>query len=262
MNLPQTITAMGKDHLLLLIFDAIEVHGPQCSLNHIDVSRIEDFSQLFMYSPFIGDISGWNVSNATSFREMFMKSVFAGDISKWDTSNVLDMSQMFRQSSFSGDISRWDVGQATSVHGMFRDCPFEGDLSRWQFSPYAHPSSLVNFVAQASPKPRPLLRLPPDLPTRCFNLFSSLQAMHVWLAHQPMGRYHWDALLMMGPRTQEMAPWATAEMLGMVQAYFGLFPDAQLHPNPEHARALMHAWNNRGLANELIVPQGGFELVF
>lgn len=78
------------------------------------------------------------------------------------------------------------------MHGMFRDCPFEGDLSRWQFSPYAHPSSLVNFVAQASPKPRPLLRLPPDLPTRCFNLFSSLQAMHVWLAHQPMGRYHWD----------------------------------------------------------------------
>ena len=106
MNLPQTITAMGKDHLLLLIFDAIEVHGPQCSLNHIDVSSIEDFSQLFMYSPFIGDISGWNVSNATSFREMFMKSVFAGDISKWDTSNVLDMSQMFRQSSFSCDISR------------------------------------------------------------------------------------------------------------------------------------------------------------
>ena len=98
--------ATSLEHLQTLIAHAIAKDGYQASLNHIDVSRIEDFSQLFMYSPFIGDISGWNVSNATSFREMFMKSVFAGDISKWDTSNVLDMSQMFRQSSFSGDISR------------------------------------------------------------------------------------------------------------------------------------------------------------
>lgn len=259
MSQKYTIVVEGRDHLNLLIIDAIENKGPQCSLNHLDVSRVEDFSKLFTYSPFNGDISKWNVSNATSFREMFMKSVFNGDISGWDTSNVLDMSQMFRQSSFSGDVSKWNVDQVTRVHGMFRDCPFEGDLSQWRLSPHAHSAYMANFVAQAMPTPRPSLRLPKDLPTRCLNLFSSPQAMHMWLAQQPMGRYHWDALHVMGPKTEELAPWATQAMLDTVQAYFALVPQARLEPSPEHSWALLRAWEARSNANDAYTPNEGFD---
>ncbi len=35
----------------------VQQHGPQCSLNHIDVSCIEDMNGLFANSPFNGDIS-------------------------------------------------------------------------------------------------------------------------------------------------------------------------------------------------------------
>ncbi len=262
MSQEYTIVVEGRDHLNLLILDAIENKGPRCSLNHLDVSRVEDFSKLFMYSPFNGDISKWNVSNATSFREMFMKSVFNGDISQWDTSNVLDMSQMFRQSTFAGDVSGWDVGQVTRIHGMFQNSAFEGDLSKWQLSPHAHSAYMSHFVGQATPTPRPGLRLPPDLPTRCLNLFTSPQGMFLWLAHQPMGRYHWDALHVMGPKTEALAPWATQDMLDTVQAYFALVPQARLEPSPEHSWALLHAWQARGRANEQIEPTGGFDHSF
>ena len=252
--------AVDKAHLRELVLDAIATYGPQCNLNHIDVSRVEDFSKLFALSPFDGDISQWNTENATSFREMFMGSSFNGDVSKWNTANVLDTTQMFRSSAFAGNVEHWDVGQVYKANSMFRDCPFEGDLSKWTFSPYLQPAYLSDFVAHETPGPRPKLLLPPNLPTRCLRLFTSPQAMFVWLEQQPMGRYHWDALLVMGPSTQDLAPWATVEMLDTVRSYLALCPDARLHPTPAHANALMQAWESRGQVNECLTPSGGFEI--
>ena len=74
----------NKEELIDIIIKEIEENGPDCSLNHIDVSNITDMSCLFMggvswkytdghpvLSKFDGDISGWNVSNVTNMNFMF-----------------------------------------------------------------------------------------------------------------------------------------------------------------------------------------------
>ena len=78
-----------------IIEDRISKEGPNCYLNDIDVSLIEDMSYIFFCSKFDGDISDWNVSNVENMLGMFAYSKFNGDISKWDTSNVTDMTVVF-----------------------------------------------------------------------------------------------------------------------------------------------------------------------
>ena len=75
----------NKQHLLDLIQDNIYIRGHDCSLNHLDISKLTDLSGVFR------------------------KSAFNGDISKWETSQVMDMHSMFYRSEFNGDISKWDV---------------------------------------------------------------------------------------------------------------------------------------------------------
>ena len=99
-----------KEELIDLIIKEIEVNGPTCSLNHIDVSNIDDMSYFFLggtkeiwkdhpvLSSFDGDISNWDVSNVTNMEFMFCRCKYSGkhgDISNWDVSNVTDMSYMF-----------------------------------------------------------------------------------------------------------------------------------------------------------------------
>ena len=66
--------------------------------------------------------------------------------------------------------------------------------------------------------------------------------------------------LPLGPQTQELAPWATQEMLDTVQAYFALVPQARMEPCPEHSWALMHAWQARGHASDAYSPTDGFDV--
>ena len=119
------MTPKTKEELLKIIKSVIAKNGNECSLNHIDVSKITDMSNLFNKSEFNGDISKWDVSNVTDMRQMFAQSDFNKDISDWDVSNVTNMSYMFYKSKFNSDISNWDVYNVTNYDGMFERCPLD-----------------------------------------------------------------------------------------------------------------------------------------
>ena len=108
-----------KIELDKIIKSRISKEGPNCDLNDIDVSLIEDMASLFYGSPFNGDISKWNVSNVINMSYMFEESQFNGDISNWDVSKVKYMAEMFSGSNFNGDISRWNVSNVAIMSHMF-----------------------------------------------------------------------------------------------------------------------------------------------
>ena len=155
-----TLNPKTKEQLRALIDSLVGLEGVFCDLNHIDISGVDDFTELFYRSPFMGDISGWNVSHVRCMRGMFEQSKFTTQfqplgLSRWDVSGVTDMSRMFNRSAFDGDLSQWkfpalrsasnmfayasfngdiadwDVSQLQNMQGMFRYSVFKGDLSRW-----------------------------------------------------------------------------------------------------------------------------------
>ena len=102
-----TLFPKTKDELLEMIKNEISKNGNECSLNHIDVSKITDMSKLFSFSNFDGDISGWNTSNVTNMNRMFLASEFNGDISNWNVSSVTDMRYIFRDSLLENNPPKW-----------------------------------------------------------------------------------------------------------------------------------------------------------
>ena len=114
-----TIVAQSKEHLQQLIAQCIAKDGPTCSLNHLDVSNIQDMESLFQGSPFNGDISEWDVAKVKNMCARLYESHFNCDISSWDVSSATNMGDMFGQGAFNGDISQWDISKVESTTRMF-----------------------------------------------------------------------------------------------------------------------------------------------
>ena len=56
-----TLFPKSKEELEKMIESEIDKNGNECSLNHINVSKITDMADLFFGSKFNGDISDWDV---------------------------------------------------------------------------------------------------------------------------------------------------------------------------------------------------------
>ncbi len=142
-NVEYTLFPKSNMELKRMVDNEIKNNGSTCSLNHIDVSDITDFNNVFAYQRFNGDISGWDVSNAKTMTQMFLYSDYTGengDISDWDVSSVVSMDAMFMNTNYTGDISQWDVSNVENMHYMFNTSKFNGDLSNWNIS------SVVNIA--------------------------------------------------------------------------------------------------------------------
>ena len=132
----------------------IELRGPECSLNDVDVSNqkmmcYEDEESVnygvFEESPFNGDISGWDVSSVENMDLMFWNAKsFNQDISRWNVSNVENMKNMFWGAiSFNQPLDKWDVSSVKNMRDMFRYATsFNQDISRWNVSSVENMNSM------------------------------------------------------------------------------------------------------------------------
>ena len=109
----------------------IDKYGWDADLNHINVSRVTDFSKIFENLEFTGDISKWDVSSGEVFTDMFANSAFNSNIGEWDMSRAVYLSGMFRGSSFNRDIGLWNTGNVRYMNDMFACSVFDRDISAW-----------------------------------------------------------------------------------------------------------------------------------
>ena len=72
-----------RKELKNLVNKLIKERGNNTDLNDINTSEITDMHTLFIYSPFNGDISNWDVSNVEDMLYMFYDSPLQKNPPKW-----------------------------------------------------------------------------------------------------------------------------------------------------------------------------------
>lgn len=97
-------------------------------LNHIDVSSITSFNNLFKDKNIVNvDISSWNTENLETCDSMFegcinLKEV---NISNFNTRKLRSMSKMFKdciELTDIGDINYWDISELKNASWAFYSC--------------------------------------------------------------------------------------------------------------------------------------------
>ncbi|MFD2098363.1 BspA family leucine-rich repeat surface protein [Flagellimonas iocasae] len=100
-----------------------------------NLSQTTSMVDMFRFSNFNGDVSGWETGNVTYMTSMFKDNIaFEGNgISAWDVSKVTDMSFMFSGTTlFNQNLNSWDVSNVTNMQAMFNDATaFNGFLNGW-----------------------------------------------------------------------------------------------------------------------------------
>ena len=132
--IPEKVSFDNKEDLKAYITDYCNKHGWDSDLNHIDVSRITDMSDLFKHTEFNGDISQWDTSNVQNMSKMFADTPFNQPIGNWNTSKVTNMEFMFCDSAFNQPINDWDISNVTSTRNMFAYTDFNQPLDKWNTS--------------------------------------------------------------------------------------------------------------------------------
>ena len=119
----------SKEQLQEYLESEIEKQGENVVLRNLDVSLVEDLSNLFRGRDNIRtlDLSGWKTSNVKNMSYMLrgcdnLKSL---NLLGWDTSNVRGMNGMFAycKNLKSLDLSGWDTSNVIDMRNMFYDCP-------------------------------------------------------------------------------------------------------------------------------------------
>ena len=90
-------------------------------LSKLNVTKITNMVDVFIYSLFEGDISEWNTSNVTNMDYMFYQATnFNSNIGNWDVSNVTKIEFMFNNAEkFNQNISSWKLDNIKSSYSMF-----------------------------------------------------------------------------------------------------------------------------------------------
>ena len=133
----------SKEELQEYLKSEIKKQGENVVIRNLDVSHIEDLSELFR-GICLGvktlDLSGWNTSNVKDMESMmyFCISLKSLHLSGWDTSKVKDISNMCFACNHleSLDVSGWNTSNVKYMSNMVSLCYKlkSLDLSGWNTS--------------------------------------------------------------------------------------------------------------------------------
>ena len=134
----------NKNELREYLKSEIEKQGENVVIQNLDVSLVENLSELFYDGLYDNvktlDLSGWKTSNVEDMEGMFYecKNLKSLDLSGWNTCSVVTMNSMFQDcnSLKSLDLSGWDTSNLTDMALMFSGCKSlkSLNLSGWNTS--------------------------------------------------------------------------------------------------------------------------------
>ncbi len=81
--MPKIIIAENKADLRECIKEALYLQGADCDLNHIDISKVTDLSNLFADCTGQPDVSHWEVGHVRDMSGLFVRADYCGDLSAW-----------------------------------------------------------------------------------------------------------------------------------------------------------------------------------